>query len=133
MRYVIRGAFLFMAITLVVIICMDMGSSAVRDTETAEMANNSTYNAIRVMANGTYDVDSMDDLVAEAIKEIVLSKETNSDIKVQVLGVDAENGMIDLNIIQTINHANGKVTKSEERRTVILENNFVDRGNDEYK
>lgn len=123
---------MFIAIVLVVIICSDIGSSAVRDTETSTIANNSTYNSIRVLANGTYDVNSMDDLVAEAIKDIVLTKQTDSDIKVQVLGVDAENGMIDLNVIQTINHANGKVTTSEERRTVILENTFEDKGNDKY-
>ena len=123
---------MFIAIVLVVIICSDIGSSAVRDTETSTIANNSTYNSIRVLANGTYDIDSMDDLVAEAIKDIVLTKQTDSDIKVQVLGVDAENGMIDLNVIQTIKHANGEVTTSEERRTVILENTFEDKGNDKY-
>ena len=121
MKLLIRGAFTFFAITLLVITCLDISSSNVRETETATLANNSAYQSIKVLANGSYDINNMDELVAEAVKDIVMNKESDSDIKIQVLSVDAENGLIDLNIIQTVKHLNGKETKTEERRTVILE------------
>ena len=121
MKNAIRGAFIFIIITLVTVIILDMGSKGNRATETSRLANSSSYNAIKVLANGTYDIDSDEELVTEAIKDIIMNKETDSDIKVQVLGVDKENGMIDLNVIQTVKHVNGKVTAVSDRRTVILE------------
>lgn len=121
MKILVRGAFTFLAITFLVITILDMSTSNVRKNETATLANNSTYESIKVLANGSYDIENMDELVAEAVKEIVMNKESDSDIKIQVLSVDAENGLIDLNVIQTIKHLNGKETQTSQRRTVILE------------
>lgn len=121
MKHIVRGAFTFFIVTLLVLIVLDMGSNGVIKTETATLANNATYEAIKVKANGAYSIDSMDELVAEAIKDIVMSKQADSEIKVQVLGIDAEEGMIDLNVIQTVKHLNGKESVTEQRRTVILE------------
>ena len=121
MKILIRGAFIFFAITLLVITALDMSTSNVRKTETSTLANNAAYQSVKVLANGSYDINNMDELVAEAIKDIVMNKESDSDIKVQVISVDAEHGLIDLNVIQTIKHLNGKETKTSQRRTVILE------------
>lgn len=121
MKILIRGAFIFIGITLLVITVLDMSTSNVRKTETSNLANNAAYQSVKIMANGSYSINNIDELVTEAVKDIVMNKETDSDIKIQVLGVDAENGMIDLNVIQTIKHLNGKETTTSERRTVILE------------
>lgn len=121
MKNIFRGIGFFIVTVLVVLIVLDMSGQSVRKTETNTLANNAPYNAIRVKVNGQYDIDNIDELVAEVVKEIVLSKETDSKIQIQVLGIDSENGMLDINIIQYIHHVNGKITTTEERRTVILE------------
>lgn len=121
MKIIIRGAFTFLAITLLVLIGLDMSSNNVRKTETSTLANNSTYQPIKILVNGTYDINNIDELTAEVVKEIVTNKESDSDIKIQILGIDAENGMLDLNVIQTVKHLNGEKTTTEQRRTVILE------------
>lgn len=121
MKIAIKGAFTFVGIVLLVLIILDMSGKNVRSIETATLANNAAYQSIKVLANGSYNINNMDELVAEAIQDIVMNKQTDSNIKVQVLSVDAENGLIDLNIIQTVHHVNGKDTVIEERRAVILE------------
>lgn len=121
MKLIIRGTFIFITVVLLTIICLDISTSNVREVETITLSNNSAYQSIKTLANGSYNIESEDELVAEAIKDIVMNKQSDSDIKIQVLNVDAENGLMDINVIQTIHHLNGKTTTSEERRTVILE------------
>lgn len=122
MKNAIRGAFLFLSISLLIIVVLDITTNGVKKTETADIANNAAYQAISTKAEGVNEIENIDELVAEAIKEIVMTKNSNASIKVQVLGIDAENGLLDINVIQTLKHSNGKETVSEERRTVILEN-----------
>lgn len=121
MKNAIRGAFLFLSISLLIIVVLDITTNGVKKTETADIANNAAYQAISTKAEGVNEIENIDELVAEAIKEIVMTKNSNASIKVQVLGIDAENGLLDINVIQTLKHSNGKETVSEERRTVILE------------
>ena len=60
MKILIRGAFIFLAITLLVITVLDMSTSNVRKTETAALANNAAYQSVKVLANGSYDINNMD-------------------------------------------------------------------------
>lgn len=122
MKIAVKAALFILSTVLLVLIVLDMSNKNTRSVESSYLANNATYSSISMLANGSYEIKSIDELVAEAIQDIVTSKESNSDIKVQVMGIDAENGLIDLNVIQTIKHVNGEITNVEERRTVILEN-----------
>lgn len=121
MRMAIRGVFTFMVVLLVIITGSNMSRKNVIANETGFISNNAAYMPVRMLSNGAYEIETDEDLLAEVIKEIVLNKESNADIKVQVFTVDSENGLVDLNVIQTVHHANGETTTTEERRTVILE------------
>lgn len=123
MKNILRGVSIFFVATIVVLIVLDMSGNNVRKGETATIANSATYDAIRVKLSE--NITDEEELVAEVIKQVALSKQSDSDIKIQILGIDAENGMLDVNIIQTIRHVNGKTTTTEERRTVILEEETV--------
>lgn len=121
MKNIIKGAGMFVAITLVVIVMFNINNASVKKSETAALANTASYDALKVKVTSEYDFENNDDLVAEVIKQIAINKNTNSDVKVQILGIDAENGLLDINVIETIKHANGEITTEEQRRTVIVE------------
>lgn len=121
MKIAIKTALTFISILFLVLVIMDMGAKNTKETETFASSTNSAFSSVLFDGNGSYEVETDLDLVNEAIQDIINTKESNADIKVQVLGVDAENGMIDLNVIQTIKHVNGKVTQTMDRKTVILE------------
>lgn len=121
MKNIIKGAGMFVAITLVVIVMLNINNASVKKSETAALANTASYDALKVKVTSEYDFENNDDLVAEVIKQIAINKNTNSDVKVQILGIDAENGLLDINVIETIKHANGEITTEEQRRTVIVE------------
>lgn len=121
MKNIIKGVGLFIAISTLIIVCLDVSVSGTKHNETSSIANNAPYEALKIKLTGEYNLENDIDLVAELIRNVVINKYSNSDLKIQILGIDAENGMLDINIIQTIKHINGKETIEEERRTVIVE------------
>lgn len=125
MKIIFQAVSVFLVISFLALCSADVGASGVRKNETASLANSSTYNAMRAFTQGNYKIDSDEELIAEAIIDIVMNKETDSDIEVYVMGVDREVGMIDLEIHQKINHVNGVQTTAVERRTVIVEKEDV--------
>ena len=125
MRNVIKGVGYFFCISLIVITILDISLTGTKEKEVNSIANNAPYEALKVKLTGEYDLENDEDLIAELVRNVVISKYSNSDIKIQVLGIDAKNGLLDINVIQNIKHANGKVTKKEERRTVIIETEKV--------
>ena len=125
MRNVIKGVGYFFCISLVILTILDISLTGTKEKEVDSIANNAPYEALKVKLTGEYDLENDEDLIAELVRNVVISKYSNSDIKIQVLGIDAKNGLLDINVIQNIKHANGKTTKKEERRTVILETEKV--------
>lgn len=125
MKNIFRGIALFMSISIVILCILDISSNGTKRKETSSLAESATYDALKIKLTGEYDLENNDELIGEIVRNIAINKYSNSDIKIQVLGIDAKNGFIDLNIIQYIDHANGKTTKHEERRSVIVETEKV--------
>ena len=121
MQLSIRLSFLFLTCVLLLLVITDMNGTNVKKNETNTLANIASYQSVLSSKDENMTEEKM---IQEAVKQVVYNKESDSDIKIQVLGIDAENGMIDLNVIQTIHHANGQTSTTEERRTVILDDPY---------
>ena len=121
MQLSIRLSFLFLTCVLLLLVITDMNGTNVKKNETNTLANIASYQSVLSSKDENMTEEKM---IEEAVKQVVYNKESDSDIKIQVLGIDAENGMIDLNVIQTIHHANGQTSTTEERRTVILDDPY---------
>lgn len=121
MQLSIRLSFLFLTCVLLLLVITDMNGTNVKKNETNTLANIASYQSVLSSKDENKTEEKM---IEEAVKQIVYNKESDSDIKIQVLGIDAENGMIDLNVIQTIHHTNGQTSTTEERRTVILDDPY---------
>ncbi len=121
MRNIIKGAAFFFTISIVILVILDISLSGTKHNETTSLANESSYDALKIKLTGEYDLENNEDLVAELIKNVVINKTSNNDVKIQILGIDAKNGLIDINVIEDIKHVNGVTTRKQERRTVIIE------------
>lgn len=128
MRNIFRGLALFLSVFILIVCILDISNSGTKQKETSALAKNAAYDALKIKLTGEYDLENNDELIGEIIRNIAISKYSNSDVKIQVLGIDAENGLIDINVIQTIEHVNGKTSTEEERRTVIIETVKQDSG-----
>lgn len=125
MRNIFRGIALFIAVAVSILCILDISNNGTKKKETSSLSETATFDPLKIKLTGEYDLENNDELIGEIVRNIAINKYSNSDIKIQVLGIDAKNGFIDLNIIQYIDHANGKTTKHEERRTVIVETEKV--------
>lgn len=121
MKLSVKFTLLFLSIFIMIICIVNMNQKSFQINETHQIANESTFYPLKQSANPYHQKMTNDELVAEVLRQVVLSKQSDSDIKVQILGIDVENGMLDVNIIQTFHHANGKEEQISSRKTIILE------------
>ena len=99
----------------------DLSTKTNDQNETQRLSQMASYQALKQTSLPYQNIKSNEQLVGEVLKEVVLNKSSDCDIEVEILDVDYLNGLIDLKIKQTFQHVNGKKTKIESRRTIILE------------
>ena len=118
---ILKGGIAVFALFLLVICIMDSGTSVIRRNETATIAEVASYETLNAVKNNATAINSDQEFIAEVIKNIVLEYDTNSDVVVNIISIDARNGLLDLEIQQTFTHSNVAKETNVERRTVILE------------
>lgn len=118
---ILKGGIAVFALFLLVICIMDSGTSVIRRNETATIAEVASYETLNAVKNNATAINSDQEFIAEVIKNIVLEYDTNSDVVVNIISIDARNGLLDLEIQQTFTHSNEAKETNVERRTVILE------------
>lgn len=121
MKLAVKFSLLFLCIFIFFVCLSDINGQSFKINETHGISREATYYPLKQLANPYHEIESNDLLVAEVLRQVVLSKQSDCDIKVQILGVDYINGMLDVNIIQTYHHINGKEETIESRQTIIIE------------
>ncbi|MFQ6861832.1 MAG: hypothetical protein ACLROI_00120 [Beduini sp.] len=121
MKLAVKFSFLFICMFIFFICLSDINGRPFKINETHSISYDSTYYPLKQLASPYHQITSNDQLVAEVLKQVVLSKQSDCDIKVQILGVDHINGLLDVNIIQTYQHINGKEEVIQSRQTIIIE------------
>lgn len=71
--------------------------------------------------NKSYSVNNTDEFIADFLENLILSIESDSEVKVEILGVDVEKGLLDVNVVETFVQPNGSTNTVTCRKTVILE------------
>lgn len=121
MKLAIKSGIFIVLLTLICIILLNVNTAGIRRNETNRIAQNASYETINTLKKNTDSITSDTDLIAETIKNVLLEQTSNSNTEVKILSIDSRNGLVDLEITQSFKHANGKIEKNTERRTVILE------------
>lgn len=121
MKLAVKFSFLFICMFIFFICVSDINGRSFKINETHGISYDSTYYPLKQLAMPYHQIGSNDQLVAEVLKQVVFSKQSDCDIKVQILGVDYINGLLDVNIIQTYQHINGKEEVIQSRQTIIIE------------
>ena len=68
-----------------------------------------------------YSIDNTDEFIADFLENLLVSIESDSDIKVEILSVDIEKGLLDVCVTETYRQPNGSMKDIRCRKTVILE------------
>ncbi len=68
-----------------------------------------------------YSIDNTDEFVADFVENLIIYIESDSDVKVEILNVDIEKGLLDVNVVETFEQPNGSIKSISCRKTVIME------------
>ncbi len=68
-----------------------------------------------------YSIDNTDEFVADFLENLLVSIESDSDVKVEILSVDIEKGLLDVCVTETYRQPNGTKKNISCRKTIILE------------
>lgn len=71
-----------------------------------------------------YSIDDTEEFVADFNENLIIAIESDSEVKVEVLAVDIDKGLLDVNVVETFSQPNGSVRTASCRKTIIM---------DEYK
>lgn len=79
-----------------------------------------------IKTNTSYTVTNTDEFIADFVQNFIISVDSDSDIKVEILSVDYEKGLLDVNVTETFDQPIGSKKSVSCRKTVILEEYLQD-------
>lgn len=120
MKTMVKAAAFVTMLFIILAVMFDVFTATSNRHETAQLAEKSSYESVKAVKNKSKKVTTDKEMAEEAIRQVLLNKRSNSDIKVDVISVDSKNGMADVRVTETFKHANSKKETVAERRTVIL-------------
>lgn len=122
MKTFIQSAGIFIIIVLTVFFMGSKFSSATSDTELQNSLDNAVEHALYVaMSDNAYTINNTDELAADVMHELFSSCNAKADYTIAFNVIDIDNGLLDVQVTQTIKSF--PLIKSETvcRKTVILE------------
>lgn len=122
MKTFLQSAGIFILIVLTVIFMANKFSSATSDTELQNTLDRALEHALYVaMSKNSYTINDTEELAADVMHELFTSCNAEGDYTIVFNEIDIDNGLIDLQVTQTIKTF--PLIKSEVvcRKTVILD------------
>lgn len=122
MKTFLQSAGIFILIVLTVIFMANKFSSATSDTELQNSLDKALEHALYVaMSENTYTINDTEELAADVMHELFTSCNAEADYTIVFNEIDIGDGLIDLQVTQTIKSF--PLIKSEVvcRKTVILD------------
>lgn len=122
MKTFLQAAGIFIIIVLTVIFMANSFSETTSDIELQNSLNSALEHSLYVaMSKNTYTIDDTEELAADVIHELFTTCNAKADYKIVFNEIDIDNGLVDVEVTQTIKTF--PLIKSEVtcHQTVILE------------
>jgi len=76
---------------------------------------------LTVDTDSDYDIESKEDLIADFIQNFLIKTTTDSTFTIDIIGADAEKGLLDVKVTETFGSYAGIKKSVSVRKTIILE------------
>lgn len=122
MKTFVQAAGIFLLIVLTIFFMSYKFSVATTETELQNTLDNAVEHALYVaMSKNIYTIDSKEELAADVMYELFSTCNAKADYEIVFNVIDIDNGLVDVQVTQTIRFSG--LIKSEVtcRRTIILE------------
>ena len=122
MKNTIIGTTMMLVMVLMVLIHMSITAENVRQSELDMGLNYAIRTTMEVAkVKETYPIGSENELIAEFNKNLLTKISSDSDIEVQVMGIDLEEGFLDVKVISKFKYPTGADGQVEARKTIIFD------------
>lgn len=123
MKHIINGIGLFAMAVIVLATAMVLSGRTVRQNEVDRALDTAVEQTVaELQEEHTYTLDNREEFLADFVEGLLIKIESDSEIEVQVAGIDYEKGLLAIKVIEHFEHMNGKPGTVESERTVLLEN-----------
>lgn len=109
-------------VTLIAMTLLSEQSRSSRQDELERAVSGAVKQTVKAThADGQTDITSNKEMVAHFVNVVSNNIKSDGDISVKVLGVDYEDGLLDVKVSETFKYLNGKEKTIEVRKCAIYE------------
>lgn len=129
MKTFVQAAGIFLLIVLTIFFISYKFSVATTENELQNTLDNALEHALyTAMSKNTYTIDSREELAADVMHELFTTCNAEADYKIVFNVIDIDNGLVDVQVTQTIKFSGLIKSQVTCRRTIILESVIDDAG-----
>lgn len=122
MKTFVQSAGILILIILTIFFMSGKFSSTTSETELQNVLDEAVDHALYVaMSGNVYTIDSRDELAADIMHELFTNCNIKADYKITFNVIDLDNGMVDVQVTQTVYVSPLMHSEVTCRRTIILE------------
>ncbi len=122
MKNAIIGATLLIVICLMTLIHLSISSENIRQNELDQSLSSAIRTTMEVAKiKGTYEITNEEEFLNEFNKNLLSRIHTDSDIEVQVMGCNLEEGFLDIKVISKFKYPTGASGQVESRKSIIFD------------
>lgn len=122
MRTIVTTCGMVLIIVIVSLINFNTESESLRQSEAITALKEAVEDALEVVSiKSMYTISDEQQLIDELLRNIALRINSNSNVTVKVLGVNLDEGMLDVLIKENFKYQTGKSGQVSYRTTIIIE------------
>lgn len=122
MKNVIIASGLVLIIILTIFTSLTIYSNNSRQNEVEEALAMAVEQSLEnLKLEQEYEIHNEKEFVADFVQRLVIGLNSKSEIKVNVLAVDMDKGLLDVEVVEEYRQPNGTVGSASYRKTVILD------------
>ena len=122
MKNAILGSTIIILICLSTLIHTSLSTTSIRQNELDDAINRAMRTTMEVAKEKkTYAITTDEELIAEFNRNLLTSISSDSDIEVQVMGVNAAEGFLDVQVVSKYKFPTGADGKVSARKTMLLD------------
>lgn len=122
MKTFAQAAIIFMIVIVTVFVSFNIITASITDNEVENSLSQSVEQALyTTMSNKFYSINNKDEFISDFLTNLVLQTNSKSTVNVRILDVDKDEGLMDIEVVETIPYPDGKIREVNCRKTVILD------------
>ena len=122
MKTFAQAAIIFLLVVVAVFVSFNLITGSITDNETENTLSQSVEQALyNTMSSHSYSIENQEEFLSDFMINLISQTKSKSELDLRILEVDKEEGLLDIEVRESITYPDGKVREVSCRKTVIFE------------